>query len=86
MSEQPGTPDVYADLGGIHEIAETLGVTLFRVKRWIERRDSVNSPRPVRILRAGHIYSLAEWQAWFALWRLTRNSGAWKRREPTTMF
>jgi hypothetical protein len=72
--------DVYADLGGLYEVAEALGVKMPRLKRWIERRESTNCPRPVRVLRSGHIYSIREWTAWYLLWRLTRGRASWERR------
>jgi len=69
--------DLYDDLVGVSEIAKNLNVTIYRVKRWIERRASTNCPRPVRVLRIGHIYSMTEWRAWFALWRITRGPESW---------
>jgi hypothetical protein len=62
----------YADIGGIQEVAQDLGVSVFRVRRWIERRASTHCPHPVRVLTCAHIYSLREWRGWFALWRMTR--------------
>lgn len=63
---------LYDDLAGIQEIAAALGVPVFRVKRWIERRQSTLTPAPVKELAAGNVYSLAEWQAWYRLWKITR--------------
>jgi hypothetical protein len=63
------------DLGGLAEIAQTLKVPEFRVKRWIERRDSTNCPKPLRELKAAHLYSIREWRAWYALWQATRGVG-----------
>jgi hypothetical protein len=67
----------YADIGGRHEIAVELGVSLERVKKWITRRDDTNCPQPVRHLRRGEIYSLSEWRGWFAMWKVTRGSETW---------
>lgn len=69
MSERAA---LYADLAGVAEIARSLDVPRFRVKRWIERRGSTGCPAPVAPLSAGHVYSLTEWRAWYALWRVTR--------------
>ena len=69
--------ELYADLGGVTEIAEHLHVSVHRVRRWIERRDSTHCPVPVKALKFGHIYSLREWQGWFALWKITRGSETW---------
>ena len=66
--------DPYTDLVGVTEVAAALGVSRTRVKRWIERRTSTQCPEPVRILRAGHLYRLADWRAWYALWRVTREA------------
>jgi hypothetical protein len=71
---------LYADLGGMPEIAQALGVSVFRVKRWIYRRDAVCCPMPVRALKGNNVYSIAEWKGWFALWRVTRGSETWHRR------
>lgn len=67
--------DLYADLGGVSEVAETLNVKKFRVNRWIERRDSTRCPTPVRTISNGHIYRLSHWREWFALWSVSRGHG-----------
>ncbi len=74
------TAAVYADLAGVPEIAEALKVNIYRVRRWIERRESTGCPNPVRKLACGHVYSLADWRGWFALWRVTRGSETWNRK------
>lgn len=71
---------VYDDIVGQHEIAMALGVSVYRVKRWLERKEATNCPRPVRVINAGHLYSLREWMAWFALWKITRGSETWNRK------
>ena len=73
--------DIYNDLGSLHEVAEALGVSIFRVRRWIERRYTTGCPRPVRELRSIHIYSIADWHGWFALWKVTRGSETWAKRQ-----
>lgn len=70
---------LYDDLAAVHEVAQALGVNVHRVRRWIERRAAVNCPQPVRELKGIHIYSLADWRGWYALWRVTRGSETWKR-------
>ncbi len=69
--------DVYADIVGVWEIADELGVGIHRVRRWIDRRNSTRCPSPVRELKAGNLYSLADWRGWYALWRITRGSETW---------
>jgi len=64
--------DIYADLGGVQEVAVHLGVGVNRVKRWLERRESTGCPQPVVTLIMGNIYSKAEWTGWYALWWATR--------------
>lgn len=81
---QSDREEVYADLGGIPEVAQALGVSFFRVKRWIERRATTNCPRPVMVLRNGYLYSINDWKGWFALWRVTRGSETWKNRKRAT--
>jgi hypothetical protein len=73
--------DIYADLVGVAEVADGLGVGLYRVKRWIERREHVGCPNPVRTLRLGNVYSMQEWRGWFALWRVTRGSETWNKKD-----
>ena len=74
--------DIYADLVGVAEVAAGLGVGIHRVKRWIERREHIGCPHPVRTLKLGNVYSMREWRGWFALWRVTRGSETWNRRPP----
>jgi len=60
------------DLGSVFEVAKALNVPPKRVKGWIERRDSTRCPKPVRILKGTHLYSISEWRTWHRLWKLTR--------------
>lgn len=71
-AQDSGLEETYADLGGVHEIAALLGVSKDLVNRWIERRESTNCPKPVRLLNGARIFSLRQWQAWYALWKITR--------------
>lgn len=64
--------DAYTDLVSVMEIAAELGVSEFRVRRWIGQRDTTLCPTPVRQLSIGNVYSLAEWRAWWRLWKVTR--------------
>lgn len=64
--------DRYADLVGIWEIADILGVPKRRVERWIERRAATGCPAPVRRLKMGHLYVMADWRGWYAVWQATR--------------
>jgi hypothetical protein len=70
--------DFYADIVGVTEVAENLGVGLPRVRRWIDRRESTGCPSPVRVLKSGHLYSMQAWRGWFALWRVTRGHETWR--------
>lgn len=81
MAEERTAADYYADLGGVPEVAEALGVGVYRVRRWIDRRDTTNCPAPVVKLSCGSIYSIAHWKGWFALWKLTRGSETWRNRQ-----
>lgn len=64
--------DIYDDIAGVPEIIDALGVSPFRVRRWIDRKATVRCPAPVRQLRSGALYSLGEWQGWFSMWMRTR--------------
>lgn len=70
----PASSALYADIGGVYEVSVALNVNIYRVRRWIERRESTNCPRPVRMVRGAHLYSLNEWRAWFYMWMLTRGT------------
>ena len=74
--------DVYADLGGVAEVADALGpaVSARRVQRWVERRAATGCPEPVVRTGRTHIYSITHWRDWYALWRRTRGSETWVRR------
>ncbi len=69
--------DMQADLVGTFEVAANLGVDLATVKRWVQRRASTQCPRPIVELRNGHVYSLADWKGWYAVWRVTRGQETW---------
>jgi hypothetical protein len=64
------------DVGGTAEVAAHLHVPKARVSRWIERRDAVHCPAPVKELTGGNLYLLSEWRAWHALWTSTRGWAA----------
>lgn len=72
MSDAEERAEIYADLAGVQEIAQALGVSTNCVRRWIERRESTGCPAPVRSLAYVHLYSLREWKGWHRLWRITR--------------
>lgn len=65
-------PQVIADLGGIKEISQALGVTPAVIRRWIGKRNRINCPRPVLKLDMGHVYSIQEWRSWAAWWYRVR--------------
>lgn len=72
MTDCPNCQGVYEDIVGVSEVAQGLDVSLIRVQRWIERREATNCPRPVRMIKAGHLYSMCEWRLWYTLWVSTR--------------
>lgn len=74
MTSREERAALYQDLAGVAEVAQALNVPASRVKRWIELRETTHCPQPVRPLRAGNVYSLADWRAWYALWKVTRES------------
>lgn len=75
---------IYDDIGGIHEVAQELDVTIYRLRRWIERRDTTNCPLPVKRLTSTYLYSIEEWRGWFSRWSQTRGFEAINR--PTKGF
>lgn len=73
--------DIYADLVGLWEVSQELGVKITSVRRWVEKRASTGAPGPVRALHMGGVYSLHEWKAWWSLWRITRGSNVYIKME-----
>lgn len=71
--------EIYADLVGLWEVSQELGVPITSVRRWVEKRASTGAPAPVRPLHMGGVYSMHEWRAWWALWRITRGSNVYTR-------
>ena len=69
---QSNLQEVYDDLCGVQEVVEELGITDWRMRRWIIRRDQTRCPLPVRELSSIKVYSMVEWQAWFKGWTATR--------------
>ncbi len=61
-----------ADLAGKDEILRDLDIGDARYRKWQERRDRINCPRPLRIIGGTRIYSLAEWRTWYGNW-ITRH-------------
>lgn len=76
--------EIYDDLGGFREVATDLDVTVWRLKKWIERRETTNCPLPVRVLSNIHLYSMEEWRGWYRRWAATRGYEAKSR--PTKGF
>lgn len=61
--------DIYDDLGTREDIARALNVSKIRVTDWINRRDKVNSPQPLRRIGYRDIYSIQQWKDWFRHWQ-----------------
>lgn len=81
--------EIYDDVVGVHELAEVLGVSLFRLRRWIERRESNNCPNRIKRITSGNLYSASEWKEWFAVWKITRGAETWqkeKQKPPPKLF
>lgn len=60
--------DIYADLCQIADIARELNVNHHRVKRWMDRREKIRCPYPVREFANVNLYSMQEWKDWYAAW------------------
>ncbi len=74
---------LYDDLASVQEVADHLGVSTHRVKRWLYRQRATGCPGPVKKLTYVSLYSLAEWKGWFAIWKMTRGSETWARGPET---
>ncbi len=68
--------DIYNDLGTLDDVARDLNVTIWRVNKWMERRERIRCPQPVRSFPRMNLYSLQEWRGWFDRWlkRVGRNN------------
>lgn len=56
-------------LGGVHEIAQELGISLDNrstITNWAIRRETNGFPEPVASPKMGQVYDLDEVAAWFA--------------------
>lgn len=64
---------VLDDLGTRTDAARALDISPFRMHKWLERRDRIMAPKPLK--RFGHIdvYSMAEWKRWYGDW-ITRQT------------
>lgn len=60
--------DIYDDLGSLRDICQTLDVTEPRVRRWIERRERIRCPLPIKRIAVTDVYSMHEWKTWFKTW------------------
>ena len=59
---------IYDDLGSRDDVARALNVTRSRMHDWMRRRETNNSPHPIK--RIGHVdvYSIQEWRDWLRRW------------------
>lgn len=60
------------DLVAKEEILRDLDIGDPRYRKWIERRERIKCPQPLKRLGNVDIYSMAEWRAWYGRW-LTRH-------------
>ncbi len=59
---------ILADIGGLMEVEEKLGVPRWQLRRWIERRDQTDCPKPIKVTAGMHLYSIYAWQVWLEDW------------------
>lgn len=64
--------ELYEDIVAVVDIAAALNVSRRRVKEWIATRERCGAPKPVRRLINVDLYSLSDWRAWHALFKITR--------------
>jgi hypothetical protein len=55
----------YPEIGGVAEIAEEFGVRATVVSMWGARRASNSFPLPIKPLKSGPVYDMAEVRRWF---------------------
>src|ERR1051325_3616768 len=77
VEEPTGAWSCHGDIVGLNEIAERLGVSYYRVRRWHERRAVTGCPSPITRLKTGPLWDINDWYGWFSLWKLTRGSESW---------
>lgn len=78
--------DIYADLCQKGDIIRELGITQWRLSRWIERRDRIRCPHPVRTFANVQLYSMQEWKDWYAAWLAKHpNDTKWTTKAQTNV-
>lgn len=71
--EQPLTrQQVLDDLVGKNDIIRTLDIGEPRYRKWLERRDRLHIPSPLKVIGSTPIYSMQEWREWYGRW-ITRH-------------
>lgn len=77
---------IYADLGTKVDVCKALDIGEPRMNKWLERRERIKCPQPIR--RFGHInvYSIEEWRAWLERWQAKNKQNnpmsKWVRTKP----
>lgn len=64
---QPWTlAQIYADLGSSSDITLALNIRPRRFTNWIQRREELGCPKPIRKFGPTPVYSIQEWRDWYA--------------------
>lgn len=69
--------DIYDDLGSHTDVAAMLDVTVWRMRRWLERRERVKCPEPLMKIGATYVYSRQEWRDWYSRWCADPRRAKW---------
>lgn len=69
--------DIYDDLASAPEVAAMLDVTIWRMQRWLTRRERIKSPLPIKRIGMTDIYSRQEWRDWYARWCADPRRAKW---------
>lgn len=67
--------DIYADLGTLKDVSAYLNINPHRARMWVDRREIIKCPYPVRKFGTMHIYSMQEWADWFEHFKKGKKPG-----------
>lgn len=69
--------DIYDDLASRSEIAAMLDINVWRMERWLQRRDRISCPSPIKRIGQTDVYSRQEWRDWYARWCADPRRAKW---------
>lgn len=60
---------IYADLGTYVDVCKALNIGEPRMRKWLERRERIKCPQPIRKIGGTAVYSIEEWRGWLERWQ-----------------